>query len=392
MTDQIPTPTSVEATDPARVDGLVRASMARLRSRAPFFGTLAMYARFIARPDIDTAATDGLDVMYNPTFFDGLEPQHLDAVIAHEVLHAALDHVYRRGSRDAMRWNYAADVVVNGLIAGAGMELPEGALRSAALERYSTEEVYVALEREGRDGTEESFDVDLIEDPNSAADGKPGRTPSRRDQAARHWAAAIDRAAAVTRTRERGDLPGGITRAFDLADRPKLDWRTLLWRFVTRTPTDFASFDRRQIYRGLYLETLESQSVKVVVAVDTSGSVDSDDLNAFVGELQGLLGAYPQLQAWLIYCDTEAYGPYRLELGGDIPPPEGGGGTDFAPVFECAAEHDLVDEGTVAVYLTDGFGSFPDPPPSYPVLWIVTPAGLESDGFPFGEVTRLGDT
>ena len=365
--------------------------MARLRSRTPFFGTLAMYARFVPRTDIPTAATDGFDVLYNPTFFASLESQHLDAVIVHEVLHAALDHVYRRGARHAMRWNYAADVVVNGLIAGAGMELPEGALRSAALERFSTEEVYVAMERDGNDGSDGDFDVDLLDEPNSTVDGKPGRATSRREAAGRHWAEAVDRAAAAARSREPGELPAGIVRAFDLADRPKLDWRALLWRFVTRTPTDFATFDRRQIYRGLYLETLESQSVKVIVAVDTSGSVESDDLNLFVAELQALLGAYPQLQAWLIYCDTEAYGPYRIELGDELPPPQGGGGTDFAPVFACAADHDLVDEGTVAVYLTDGFGSFPDPAPSYPVLWIVTPAGLDSDTFPFGEVTRLGD-
>jgi predicted metal-dependent peptidase len=371
----------------------VRASMARLRARSPFFGTLAMYARFVPKPEIETAATDGLDVFYNPTFFASLPSDHLDAVIVHEVLHAALDHVYRRGTREALRWNFAADVVVNGLIDGAGLRLPEGALRSPALERYSVEEVYVAMEREGRDGSEADFDADLIEgDREASGAGKPkGGASERRAAASRHWAAAIERAAVVARGRDKGELAGNLERAFDLADRPKLDWRTLLWRYLTRTATDFAAYDRRQIHRGLYIETLESQSIRVIVGIDTSGSIDAADLNTLVGELHGLLGAYPQMEAWLIYCDATAYGPYRIERGGELPLAEGGGGTDFRPFFRMAAEEDLVNEGTVAVYLTDGDGDFPDEPPPYPMLWIVTPGGKENDHFPFGDVTRIGD-
>jgi predicted metal-dependent peptidase len=371
----------------------VRASMARLRARSPFFGTLAMYARFVPNPEIETAATDGLDVFYNPAFFASLPSDHLDAVIVHEVLHAALDHVYRRGGRSPLRWNFAADVVVNGLIAGAGLRLPESALRSPALERYSVEEVYVAMEREGRDGSEESFVADLIEggEPGNGDGQKPKAGASdRRAAASRHWAEAIERAAVVTRGRGKGELPANLERAFDLLDRPRLDWRTLLWRYLTRTPTDFATYDRRQIHRGLYIETLESQSVRVIVGVDTSGSIDATDLNSLVGEVRGLLGAYPQMEAWLIYCDAKAFGPYRLEPGGELPTPEGGGGTDFRPFFQMAADEDLVNEGTVAVYLTDGDGDFPADPPSYPVLWIVTPGGKENDHFPFGEVTRIG--
>jgi predicted metal-dependent peptidase len=140
----------------------------------------------------------------------------------------------------------------------------------------------------------------------------------------------------------------------------------------------------------LYIETLESQSVRVIVGIDTSGSIDVVDLNALIGEMHGLLGAYPQMEAWLIYCDATAYGPYRVDRGGDLPSPQGGGGTDFRPFFRMADDEGLVNEGTVAVYLTDGDGDFPAEPPPYPVLWIVTPGGKENDHFPFGEVTRIG--
>ena len=73
----------------------------------------------------------------------------------------------------------------------------------------------------------------------------------------------------------------------------------------------------------------------------------------------------------------------------DIPDPEGGGGTDFRPFFERIAKGYDTSTPLVSVYLTDGYGEFPDVPPAFPILWVVTPGGLDADYFPFGEVVRL---
>jgi predicted metal-dependent peptidase len=97
----------------------------------------------------------------------------------------------------------------------------------------------------------------------------------------------------------------------------------------------FSRFDRRFIGRGLYLEALASESVRVFVAVDTSGSVD------------------------------------------------------FRPFFAAVAERYDPHEQSVCVYLTDGYGDFPAEPPDIPVLWVVTAGGKALDGFPFGEAVRL---
>jgi len=43
----------------------------------------------------------------------------------------------------------------------------------------------------------------------------------------------------------------------------------------------------------------------------------------------------------------------------------------------------------LCIYFTDGYGSFPQKPPESPVLWVVMPGGLESTGFPFGDVARM---
>jgi predicted metal-dependent peptidase len=125
------------------------------------------------------------------------------------------------------------------------------------------------------------------------------------------------------------------------------------------------------------------------VAVDTSGSINPEQLRLFLNEVQGILGAYPHLYCELYFVDAAAYGPYIVSLDLPLPPPEGGGGTSFIPFFEKVAERWDQQTQAVCVYLTDGYGSFPNELPSLPVLWVVTPGGLDLQQFPFGEAVRL---
>jgi predicted metal-dependent peptidase len=148
-------------------------------------------------------------------------------------------------------------------------------------------------------------------------------------------------------------------------------------------------FDRRFIGRGVYLETLVGESVQVFVAVDTSGSIDNQQLRMFLGEVKGILNAYPHLQCELYYADAEAYGPYPLNPDSPLPSPKGGGGTSFVPFFSKVQENWDGQTQGVCVYLTDGYGTFPNQPPELPVLWVVTPGGLDLQQFSFGEAVRL---
>jgi predicted metal-dependent peptidase len=63
----------------------------------PFFGTLLF--RLGGRPSssIATMATDGVSLFYNPEFVDTLNAAELAGVLAHEVMHPALQHHTRRG-------------------------------------------------------------------------------------------------------------------------------------------------------------------------------------------------------------------------------------------------------------------------------------------------------
>ena len=361
---------------------LISGSRLRLRGKSAFFATLLLHAEFVPSREVVGAGTDGERVYVNPEVAASLPTDVLDSLLLHQVLHAALSHVERRGPREKKRWNKAADLIVNGMVASAGLPTPPSFNRDEHLERLSVEEVYTAIDGQADDGDSDEGD-DLLDGPPSDAPPKQGK--AGRD-VAREWQQALAQARSVdAMSGGQGHDPLGAHRELERLAPARLDWRAQLWRFLARTPVDFGGFDRRFVGRGLYLEALDDESLTALVAVDTSGSVDDDAVRALVGEVQGVLGAYPHVKAVLYYADTEAYGPFELRPGDAIPDPQGGGGTDFRPIFELLDKH----EPDVLIYLTDGYGDFPEQAPKVSTLWVVPPGGLEDEGFPFGDVLRL---
>jgi predicted metal-dependent peptidase len=384
------------ALDPA-TSRLVSAALLRVCDRSTFFATLALFARVDISARVPTAATDGRDIFVNPAFFGALTPAEQDAVLLHEVLHAALLHVPRRGSRDPQVWNVAADIVVNGMIAKEGYTLPDGALRDPGNEHLSAEEIYDLLMQSAQQPAPAPWSDLLDARPSDASLPADAGVPSdqdgdqqgRRAALERYWRDAQQQARIVAESSQAGSMPAGLARELGSLSEARIDWRSYLWRYLVQTPNDFTGFDRRFVGQGLYLESLTGESVHVHVAVDTSGSVDQRALDVFLSEVRAILYAYPHLRCDLYYADSALHGPFPLTPGGPLPPPIGGGGTSFRPFFERLENERDSWTATVAVYLTDGYGDFPAAAPSDPVLWVVTPGGLDVARFPFGEAVRL---
>ncbi len=392
------------------------ASLFRLTSAAPFFAALARYARLESSLEIPTAATDGISIFWNPDFLRSLSKLERDAVLLHEVLHCALSHITRRGMREARLWNIACDIVVNGMIAAEGkFTLPKGHIRLPDLEHLAVEEVYALLEKQipilelpmldlleiapsdcqGDKSGDSKGEKDRDEQGNNDSEGNPdgkskkapmGLTPAQKTRLEQHWHDAMRRAEMTCRNQ--GTMPLGMQRELARLGRSQLNWQALLARFLIRTPTDFLGFDRRFLHQKLYLEALEGESVQTYVCIDTSGSISNKEMNLLFTEVQAVLRAYPQVKCELFFADADLYGGFKIQARDKMPMPQGGGGTDFRPFFTQLEQQRLQLEA-VAIYLTDGFGSFPQKKPRLPVLWVVVPGGLESSAFPFGTVIRM---
>ena len=61
-----------------------------------FYARVAMMVKLELNDDIDTARTDGLSIQFSPKFVDGLSNNELKGLMAHETLHVAHLHNFRR--------------------------------------------------------------------------------------------------------------------------------------------------------------------------------------------------------------------------------------------------------------------------------------------------------
>lgn len=393
-------------------DRMTRARAALILDH-PFFGALSLRLRLVPDNGIETARTDGKALRYNPQFVDGLSDPVLRGVIAHEVLHCAAGHCWRRGDRDARKWNMAADYAINPYVADAGLPLPEGALSADLYRGKSAEDIYAALQDSGgADGQQQGNGAGQggqdrtgqgADNGQSSSDSQSGNDPGgcgavddcppddgKTDAEATEEQWRISTVQAAQAAKMMGSLPGIGARLLAEYTRPVLDWRTLLADFVTRTARNDYDWQRpsaRYLSRGIILPGLRSNELPdVVVVVDTSGSIDDQTLSAFAGAISDVLAAYPTTAHVLaVDADVQSVAAYRSE---DLPirvDCKGGGGTDFRPAFRWVSENGV--DPAALIYLTDLCGMFPDSEPGYPVLWVSTdPTGAA----PFGDVVPIG--
>jgi len=363
----------------------------QIRKDSPFFASLMLFAPIIESQSIDTAATDGKNILINNKFFSSLNSSEQNAVMLHEVLHLALLHVFRMNNRDSEVWNIAADIVVNDLIdLNTSFTLPKGAIRDKSFRKKSVEYVYEQLIK-----NKKKLKLLKLHNPDLLSNKIDETKCVQIDENEQHeietyWKdniQVLQKSAEINK--DKGSIPGGLEAEIGTVLEPEVDWRTALWKFVAKTPSDFDEYDRRFFYRGLYLEGLESESINVSVCIDTSGSVSDRLLEQFMGELKGILRSYPHVKCDLFYADWSLNGPYEIDSIEGVPKVIGRGGTSFKPFFNYIKKNnDHFNSNKALIYLTDGFGDFPKDA-SAPTMWIVCKDGLETNQFPFGDVIRI---
>jgi len=381
----------------------------------PFFGALALRMNLEeeTKRRTRTMATDGRSIFYDNGFVKGCSDLELIGLLAHEVMHPAMQHHTRRGDRDPGLWNDAADYAINPILTEAGFTLPGNVLNDPQYWGMTAEQIYDALNqprsggdeeekgqddnqtRDGREGGEGDADGhgdgDVGEDTDNAVANKPGAVLDAPDPAQQEaeWQVAVKQATQAAQMM--GQLPAGMAQAVDEASKPRIDWKALLRRFVQQ----FASADyswrtpnRRYIAGGVYLPELRSESMPaIVVAVDTSASTSSV-LPIFKAELQSIVDECQPEATLVMMADAAVQRVDRFERDDPIEfNVEGLGGTDFRPVFEHVDREQL--NPACLIYLTDGDGCFPDEPSDYPTLWAITTPNRQA---PWGETVNIDAT
>ena len=385
----------------------------------PFFGALILRLKLVEADWLDTVATDGASLFFNARFVAGLSDPELVGVLAHGVMHPALQHHTRRGDRDAELWNVARDCAINPILLQAGMRLPTDCLNDPKFANMAAEEIYAALARQTREGSgkndpsanqKNSADHgqnsragtglstsprtapstpggfgQVLDAPDPADPARPA-SPAQKALQAQEWRIAVaqaQRAAAII-----GKVPAGLERLIEIERRSEVDWREALRRFLSQTvPQDYRWTPPNRCFAalGIYLPSLYRKGLgEIAVAIDTSGSITDDLLSAFAGKLSAIASEARPERIHVIYCDASVEREIRqVDQAARLYP----GGLDVLEhgpeAGSTSANRFQFDRLAVGEFVHAG--KFPDEEPEFPVLWAATTDRTP----PFGEKLRI---
>lgn len=182
------------------------------------------------------------------------------------------------------------------------------------------------------------------------------------------------------------------------------DWKSLLEDILKKDikeKLDLDSIDKDLYQYGLELygdvpiiepwieEEEELETNNIVIAIDTSGSCSGKIADIFLGEIESILcDLKPYMNQSdtisIIECDTKIQNEQTFGVNdiykGMLQTRElhGFGGTDFRPVFErvcdMAEENKDISKSTL-IYLSDGYGEYPDEDPGCNSIFVIPKEG-----------------
>ncbi len=196
-------------------------------------------------------------------------------------------------------------------------------------------------------------------------------------------------------SRSRGRIPNDIREIMNkLNERPIINWKQQLRKYIGHLAKPHKKTitrkDRRQPHRCDVRGKLNDHVAEIVVAIDTSGSMDNKTIEYCMNEVFNIV-KYNKSKITIVECDCRIGRVYEAKRPQDVKPEvTGRGGTSFTPVFEWLIENGK--RNVVTIYFTDGYGEYElgCDNISYRTLWVLTGRSSElSLREPKGEVKEL---
>lgn len=345
------------------LDSIVSSSVIKLLRMESFYAHVLSSLTRVFVPQIETLAVsfkeERLFLSINPDFFiNKLSENERIGVLKHEVLHILFKHLFRGQRKDPFLENVAADLVVNQYI--DPWPLPDGALllkmfpELNLLEGQTMEYYYNALLMLSKPDAKELYP---ISSGTIIACKKNAGTRGIHD----FWDSTtseriVNRVIkeAKGKSTDFGELPRDVQRAIELTTSlSKISWKQVLRLFSSSCGrTVLRSTRRKESKRFEGNQGIKIKKLKrLVVAIDTSGSIDKDTLSLFWHEIQSI--SRTGTTVTIIECDAQIQTTYELRKFKTPPTMKGGGGTNFDPVIEWVNQRSGYNG---LIYFTDGFG------------------------------------
>ena len=330
-----------------------------------------------------------LELFYDKEFLKKTSLKELEFVLIHEIMHIISLHQARflnlnptklEQLSNQLIWNVAADMIINQnikdkmYIDGNKVEVPKWTvfLEQARKEGYQgkdiTEELYEWLKKNSKQSTKT---IVVVGDGNaSPTDDHSFMDAEELSEVDKNFIKDVIKNAEA---RGWGTVSGGMVEEIKEAIRERgLNWKQLLRKYTKRWidekgPNKFRTWNKRN-RRQLPLPGYKRPHNKVIVAVDTSGSIGQEEFKAFFREIETIVQDMQRME--VIQCDTDIKrvdyykkGDYKkIKLTGR-------GGTSFQPVFDWLHERKKKD---LLIYFTDLYASFDINTYGIPAIWCST--------------------
>ena len=370
---------------------LLQLARAKMMLNHAFFASLLMSLDMIETDAVPTMGTDMKRIYVNPDFVEkelATVPRVL-FVLAHEVMHVALEHGLRVGQRNPMLWNIACDFAINLILEEAGFEYPGNGCLDHKYKGMSADQIYDLLQKQadkerakgnsGKPGEGGMPGLDKLHGPDGdLMSPEGGNNPAEEAKTRRQIQQKVAQAAQMARMA--GQLSGELERLVGEILDPKVPWQDLLRDYVTRVTKDDESWGRRnRRFQNVYLPTRHSERMGEIVLIgDTSGSIGGSELQQYASEANAIIEQVKPERVRILWADTQVAGEQVFEEGDKFDPrPQGGGGTDMRVPLKHAEQF----EPEVVILFTDGYTPWPEVEPSYRLIVCCTtdaacPVGL----------------
>jgi len=331
------------------------------RRNSTFIFTILFSLKSTWNKEIDTARTNGEYLEINPDFFMRQTASARVSLLAHEAWHVAFEHMLRGANySNKMKFNMAADYVINLMLEKQGFEIPQGWLLEYAFDGKSTEEVYALIPDSE---VPPDYDPDIVYVSDEEAEVFSQKSKSTLVKAALQAEANGDNP---------GDIPKEIRKAIDKLVNPILPWNVILQNYTSSYAKEDYSYRKPNKYFApdYYLPSLYSEATgHIASAVDASGSVSQKQFTEMISEMTEIKETLNPVEMTILSFDTQIKDVVVRTMSEDLSDIEftGGGGTKIKPVFEYFNKN--IPE--VLIIFTDGFFKPYEGTPTYDVIWII---------------------
>ncbi len=367
---------------------LLKQAKSKLLLNYPFFGSLATTLKFDQNDNIQAFLSDGDVLEYNDEYIEDLDSDELEFVLSNAAMHQVLKHQKRANGRYKWLWQLSLDYSINSMLVQNGLDAPLGVSYDERFDNLYAEEIYEILKDEikNEDYDDDESNEDGYNEENKSTK-KQQESPKSSKTNEKIEADFVEQLLNDAIEKSKENLPDGIDRFIDQKYLGKVDWRALLRDYInTFYKDDYTMMppSKKLLYAGIYLPSSTSSKLKIAIAVDSSGSIETELLEIFLSEVELILESFDNFEIEFIVCDYKIRS-HKTYYKGDALDYElqGGAGTSFKPIFEYL--EDKNEDYDLLLYFTDLEGEFPLDEANFDTIWV-TKSELQP---PFGEVINI---